>query len=262
MPMPETCCDSPSGTVRVAWRRPNTAPTRSTTSSAGQRSEAEPDRHPPGHGAGGEDALDAEVEDAGALADQRAQHAEDQRRADPDRRRPEIRREQDVEEIHGAQAPEAGRSARAPGEAQAEAGEEAADQDAEQRQRDDEVGDVARDAEAAAHRIGTDEDRGDEQRRGDHAERRQAGEHRDDDAGIAEAGREVVGEVALEARHLAHPGKAGERPGEQRDADHRGGDRNAGEAGGGRVLADGADLHAPHRAPHHHPDRERRRRGR
>ena len=62
----------------------------------------EPHRHPPGHGAGGEDALDAEIEDAGPLADQRAEDAEDQRRADPDRRRPEIRREQDVEEVHAA----------------------------------------------------------------------------------------------------------------------------------------------------------------
>jgi hypothetical protein len=55
--------------------------------------------HPAGHGAGGEDALDAEVQHPGALADQLAQRAEDQWRGDPQRRRPEAGGQQDVEHL-------------------------------------------------------------------------------------------------------------------------------------------------------------------
>ena len=102
MPMPETCCDRPSGTVSVGMEEAEQRADEEHDEQRRPEVDAEPHRHPPGHGAGGEDALDAEVEDAGALADQRAEHAEDQRRADADRRRPEIRREQDVEEVHGS----------------------------------------------------------------------------------------------------------------------------------------------------------------
>ena len=134
-------------------------------------------------------------------------------------------------------------------EADAEAQEEAADQHAEQRQRHDEVGDVVRDAGGAAHRVGADEDRRDEDRGGDDAERRQAGEHGDDDAGIAEAGRQVGGEIALQPGHLADAGKPREPAGDQRR-------RSAWSPSTGmpakraaaRVLADGADLEAEHRA--------------
>ena len=97
MPMPVTCCDRPSGTVSSACSSPKAAPVSAATSDAGPQARAEIDRQPAGHGAGGEDALDAEVEHARALADQRAEHAEDQRRRDAERRRPEARREQDVE---------------------------------------------------------------------------------------------------------------------------------------------------------------------
>ena len=47
-------------------------------------------------------------------------------------------------------------------------------------------------------------------------ERLQAGEHGDDDAGIAEAAGQVGREVALEAGDLGDAGKAGERAGEER----------------------------------------------
>ena len=44
----------------------------------------------------------------------------------------------------------------------------------------------------------------------------EAGEHGDDDAGIAEAARQVGGEIALEPRDLGGAGEPGERAGEQR----------------------------------------------
>ena len=73
MPMPVTCCDSPSGTVEPAVQQPE--------GGAGQRRDqhAEPeiaariDREPAGERAGRHDALDAQVEHAGPLADQLAQ---------------------------------------------------------------------------------------------------------------------------------------------------------------------------------------------
>ena len=47
------------------------------------------DGEPAGEGADRHDALDAEIEHAGALAEQLAQRGEDQRRGDAQRRRPE-----------------------------------------------------------------------------------------------------------------------------------------------------------------------------
>ena len=64
---------------------------------AGPQVRAEIDAHPARHRAGGEDALDAEVEHARALAQQRAEHAEHVGRRDADRGGPEARGEQDVE---------------------------------------------------------------------------------------------------------------------------------------------------------------------
>jgi hypothetical protein len=68
---------------------------------AAPQRQAEPHRHPAGHGAGGKNPFNAEIEHAGALADERAQHAEDQRRGDADRRGPEAHREQDLKDVHG-----------------------------------------------------------------------------------------------------------------------------------------------------------------
>ena len=67
------------------------------------------DGEPAGHGADRHDAFDAEVEHAGFFAEQRAQHAEDQRRGDPHRRRPERHRQQDIEDRRHQEAlPRAG----------------------------------------------------------------------------------------------------------------------------------------------------------
>ena len=55
------------------------------------------DGEPARHGAGREDAFDAEIEHARPLADERAEHAEHKRRRDADGRCPKARRQQDVE---------------------------------------------------------------------------------------------------------------------------------------------------------------------
>ena len=60
---------------------------------------AEPDRHPAGHGTGGEDAFDAEVEDTGAFANKRSDDAEDQRGRDAERGRPEVGGDENVEDL-------------------------------------------------------------------------------------------------------------------------------------------------------------------
>src|SRR4051794_15247309 len=96
------------------------------------------------------------------------------------------------------------------GPAQAKAAEEAAHDGAEEGERDDEIGNIARDGERTAHRIGADEYACDKDR-GRHAgERLQPGEQRDDDAGIAEASREIGGQIALETGDLGAARKAGE----------------------------------------------------
>ena len=62
-------------------------------------------------------------------------------------------------------------------------------QNEKQRGGADHVGDVARDLQLTAHRIGADVDPGDEQRRDHDAQGVQRGEHGDRDPGVAEAGR-------------------------------------------------------------------------
>jgi hypothetical protein len=70
---------------------------------AGPKTAARVDREPTRHGAGGEDALDAEVQDARPLADEGAQHAEHQGRGDADRGGPERGGQEDVADtIHQA----------------------------------------------------------------------------------------------------------------------------------------------------------------
>ena len=64
---------------------------------AGPQIAAGIDGEPAGEGAGRHDALDAEIEHAGALADQLAHGGEDQRRGDADRGDPEGGGEEDVE---------------------------------------------------------------------------------------------------------------------------------------------------------------------
>ena len=58
------------------------------------------DGEPAGEGACRHDALDAEIEHAGALADQLAHGGEDQRRGDADRSDPEGGGEEDFEGVH------------------------------------------------------------------------------------------------------------------------------------------------------------------
>ena len=98
MPRPTTCCERPSGTVRMPCSRPKAMPVRSATATPPQSGSAEPDGEPAGEGADHHDALDAEVEHAGPLADQLAHGREDQRRGDAQHRRPEARRDEDVED--------------------------------------------------------------------------------------------------------------------------------------------------------------------
>ncbi|GAA4167720.1 hypothetical protein GCM10023069_22320 [Shinella granuli] len=69
-PMPTTCCDRPSGTVSVACSRPNNAHRQGRPAHAGPQVAAAIDGEPAGEGADGHDALDAEIEHAGPLADQ------------------------------------------------------------------------------------------------------------------------------------------------------------------------------------------------
>ena len=74
-------------------------PARAASGDAGPQVGTLVDGEPADHGAQRHDPLDAEVEHAGALAQQLAQRGEDQRRGDPQRRRPEAGLEQDVEGV-------------------------------------------------------------------------------------------------------------------------------------------------------------------
>ena len=65
---------------------------------AGPQSASEIHGQPPRHGAGREDPLDAEIEDARALAEERAQDPEHERGRDANGRSPETRREEDVDD--------------------------------------------------------------------------------------------------------------------------------------------------------------------
>ena len=76
------------------------APASAATSDAGPEIAAGIDGEPAGEGAGRHDALDAEIEHAGALADQFAHGGEDQRRGDADRGDPEGGGEEDFERFH------------------------------------------------------------------------------------------------------------------------------------------------------------------
>src|SRR5215217_4873188 len=72
-------------------------------------------------------------------------------------------------------------------EAHAEFQEETSHQHAKQRERYDEIGEIIGNPRRPAHRIRADENRGDEDGRNDRADRRQAREHRNDNARIAKA---------------------------------------------------------------------------
>ena len=88
MPMPVTCCDRPSGTVSSAMQQPEGGAGQRRHQHADPQIAARIDGEPAGEGAGRHDALDAEIEHAGALADQLAEGGEDQRRGDADAPRP------------------------------------------------------------------------------------------------------------------------------------------------------------------------------
>src|SRR5687767_5250334 len=92
--------------------------------------------------------------------------------------------------------------------AQAVAGEHDRRDHGEKRCRPHHLGDIARHLRLAAQGIGADEDGGDEDRRRDDAQRMEQRQHGYDDAGIAEAGRQIEREIALEARHFREPGEA------------------------------------------------------
>ncbi len=95
--MPVTCCERPSGTVRNPCSRPKAAPGQGRDRDAGPEIAPRIDGDPAGEGAGDHDALDAEVEHAGALADQLAEGGEDQRRGDAHGGDPEAGGEQDLQ---------------------------------------------------------------------------------------------------------------------------------------------------------------------
>ena len=152
MPSPDTCCDSASGTVRSACSRPNAAPVSAATAHAGPQRRARVDREPAGEGARDHDPLDAEVQHAGALAQQHAERAEDQRRGDAQHRDPE------GGVAERCRAMSLMLSASAPGSCV----EQRRDQHRDQRDRDDHVGDVGRHADRAAHAVGADQHAGDE----------------------------------------------------------------------------------------------------
>src|SRR5262245_29812825 len=90
----------------------------------------------------------------------------------------------------------------------------------EKRRRNHYLRDVARHLGAAAHCIGADENSGDEDRRGDDTQRMKQCQHGDDNAGIAEARRQIEGEIALEASHLREAGEARKSARQQRRLEH------------------------------------------
>ncbi len=68
----------------------------------------------------------------------------------------------------------------------------------------------------------------------------QIGEHRDDDAGIAEAGRQIGRHVALHAHHLDCAGKTRQPAGKAGDLHQRRAERHAGKDGTRRIEAGSA----------------------
>src|SRR3546814_4996666 len=64
------------------------------------------DPQPGGEGAQRHDALDAEVQHAGALADELAEGAEDERRRHAHQGAPEAQRDEDLDEFHGGRSPQ------------------------------------------------------------------------------------------------------------------------------------------------------------
>ena len=79
----------------------------------------------------------------------------------------------------------------------------------------------------------------------DDAERMQHGQHGDDDAGVAEARRQIEREIALQPRDLRpKPASAARPPESSAVFTSTRVDRHAGKARRLRVLADGAHLEA------------------
>ena len=97
-------------------------------------------------------------------------------------------------------------------------------------------------ADGALHAAGSDS-QGGEQIGDDHGpdwiEPREQG---DDDAGVAEAGRQAVGQIVIDAGNFAEPGEPGERTAADEARQHDAVDRNAGIARSLRVLADRANA--------------------
>ena len=103
MPMPETCWLTPKTTVSSAMTRPASAPTAIAATQPEPQTAGEIGGGEADHGAEQHDALDAEIEHAGALVDELAEGGEEQRRRDADDRREEA----DLEDLgdglkHGA----------------------------------------------------------------------------------------------------------------------------------------------------------------
>ena len=102
MPRPTTCWERPRGTREDAVQQAEGHAGEEGDRDAAPERQAGVDGEPAGEGADDHDALDAEVEDAGPLADELAHGGEDQRRGDAQDGGPEAGGGEDVEVLHGS----------------------------------------------------------------------------------------------------------------------------------------------------------------
>ena len=138
--------------------------------------------------------------------------------------------------------------------ADAIAGEQQRDQHGDQRRALQHVGQEHRHPGGARHRFGAGHHDGQEDRRRHDAERVQPRQHGDDDAAVAEAGRQVAHHLEVHAADLADAGQPGEPAGDQRGDDDDLADGDAAIARGLGVLAGDADLEAERGAGDEEPD--------
>ncbi len=92
----------------------------------------------------------------------------------------------------------------------------------------------------------------------DHGEGLELRQHGDDDAGVAEAGRQVLGQIALEARHLARAGEPGQGTGDQAGAQQHGATGHAGDRRRRGRCCRPPGLEAPDGAVEVEPDQDGR----
>ena len=112
---------------------------------------------------------------------------------------------------------------------------------------------LARDLQAAHGRGGAHREVAQQQARQQHAGHGQSAQHGHHDAGVAEAGRDAGGEPELDAGHLADAGHAGDGAADEGHAQERALDLDAGEAGTVRGEAHGAHAQAGGGAAQHVP---------